>query len=117
MRRDVQPPISSDRMADWKPRMNRTVRHLADQLAGIRPGTLSAGFVETFRVPVGGQSIPIARLAAISARGDRILVSPFDVATVPAIVKALTGAKLNAYALNPRTIAVSVPPSSGEQRQ
>jgi ribosome recycling factor len=103
-------------MADWKPRMNRAVRHLGEQLAGIRPGTLSAGFVETFRVSVGGRGVPLARLAAITSQGDRILVSPFDPATVPAIVKALGESKLNAYALNPRAVAVSVPPPSGEQR-
>jgi hypothetical protein len=31
-------------------------------------------------------------------------------------VKAATEARLNAYALNPRAVAVSVPPASGEQR-
>ena len=41
-------------MGDWKPRMNRAVRHLAGQLAGIRPGTLSPGFIETFRVSING---------------------------------------------------------------
>lgn len=29
--------------------MLKPVRHLADQLAGIRPGTLGVGFIETFR--------------------------------------------------------------------
>ncbi len=32
------------------------------------------------------------------------------------MVKALTEARLNAYALNPTTVSVSVPPISGEQR-
>lgn len=31
-------------------------------------------------------------------------------------MRALTEARLNAYALNPRTVAVGVPPISGEQR-
>jgi ribosome recycling factor len=116
MRRLSPTPMSSERMGDWKPRMNRAVRHLAEGLAGIRPGTLSAGFVETFRVGIDGGSVPIARLASVTAQGDRILVSPFDPAHVPAVVKALTEAKLNAYAMNPRAVAVSVPPPSGEQR-
>ncbi len=32
-------------------------------------------------------------------------------------MKALASARLNAYALDPRTVAVGVPPVSGEQRQ
>jgi ribosome recycling factor len=104
-------------MSDWKPRMQRTVRHLADQLAGIRPGTLSVGFVATFRVAIQGNSVEVGKMASVASQGDRIVVTPFDPAHVPAIVKALTEARLNAYALNPRTVAVAVPPVSGEQRQ
>jgi ribosome recycling factor len=96
--------------------MQKAVRHLADQLAGIRPGTVSVGFVETFRVAVHGNMVTLGRMAGVSSRGDRIVVTPFDPANVPAIVKALTEAKLNAYALNPRAVAVGVPPVSGEQR-
>jgi ribosome recycling factor len=103
-------------MSDWKPRMQKAVRHLADQLAGIRPGTLSIGFIDTFRVPIRGNSVPVGKIAAVTSQGDRIIVRPFDQSHVPAVVKALTEARLNAYALDPRTVAVSVPPVSGEQR-
>src|SRR5262245_61049335 len=66
------------RMSDWKPRMQKTVRHLAEQLTGIRPGTLSIGFVETFRVAVGGNSVAVGKLAAVTGQGDRIVITPFD---------------------------------------
>jgi ribosome recycling factor len=103
-------------MGDWKPRMHKTVRHLAEQLAGIRAGTLSVGFVETFRVSLHGNSVGIGRMASGTGQGDRILITPFDRANVPAVVKALSEARLNAYALNPRSVCVGVPPVSGEQR-
>jgi ribosome recycling factor len=103
-------------MNDWKPRMQKTVRHLAGQLAGIRTGTISLGFIETVRADCHGSSVPIRRLGVIKQQGDRILVTPFDKADVTAVVKALTAARLNAYALNPSTVSVSVPPISGEQR-
>jgi ribosome recycling factor len=103
-------------MNDWKPRMHKTVRHLAEQLAGIRAGTLSVGFVETFRVSIGGNSVAIGRMASVTGQGDRIIITPFDQANVPAVVKALSDARLNAYALDPRTVCVGVPPVSGEQR-
>jgi ribosome recycling factor len=52
----------------------------------------------------------------LGQQGDRILVTPFDKGNVPAIVWALNEARLNASALNPSTVSVSVPPISGEQR-
>src|SRR5690348_8319770 len=103
-------------MNDWRPRMQRTVHHLAEQLAGIRTGTISIGFIETVRVDSQGSSAPIRHLEVIKQQGDRILVTPFDKAVVPAIVRALNEGRLNAYALKPTTVSVSVPPISGEQR-
>ena len=55
-------------------------------------------------------------MASVTGQGDRIVITPFDPSNVPAVVKALSDAKLNAYALNPRTVCVGVPPVSGEQR-
>lgn len=100
-----------------KPRMDKAVQHLAEQLRGIRSGPIGIGLVATVRVAIGGNSVPIDRLAAVRTQGDRLLVTPFDPANVPAIVRALTDARLSAYAMNPTTVAVSVPPMSGEQRQ
>jgi ribosome recycling factor len=103
-------------MNDWKPRMQKTVRHLADQLAGIRTGTISMGFIETVRVDCQGSSAPIRCLGLIKQQGDRILITPFDKENLPFVVRALGEARLNAYALNPTTVSVSVPPISVEQR-
>ncbi len=104
-------------MSDWKSGMQKAVCHLADQLAGIRPGGLGVGFVETFRVAVHGNSVTLGKMAGVTGQGNRIVVTPFDPANVPAVVKALSEARLNGYALDPRTVAVGVPPVSGEQRQ
>ena len=57
--------------------------------AGIRPGTLSVGFVETFRVAVHGNSVAIGRMAGVTSQGDRIVVTPIDPANVSAVEKAL----------------------------
>ena len=100
-----------------KPRMDKAVRHFADQLRGIRSGTISIGLIETVRVSVQGNLVPINRLGTARMQGDRILITPFDRANVPGLVKALNDSKLSAYALNPTTVSVSVPPMSVEQRQ
>lgn len=103
-------------MNDWAGRMSKSVRLLAEQLAGIRPGALSPGFIETFRVASQGRSLSIRQVATVAHRGDRITISPFDRSIVPAIVRSLVEARLNAYALDPATICVTIPPISGEQR-
>jgi ribosome recycling factor len=103
-------------MSDWKSRMNKPVRNLAEQLKGIRAGTLSPGFIETFRVPWQGGSEPISRLASIVPQQGRVVVTPFDRSMVTAIVKALSDARQNAYALDPARVCVSIPPISDEQR-
>ena len=76
-------------MNDWKPKMQKTVRHLAEQLTGIRSGTLSIGFIETFRASLQGNSVAIGRMASVTTQGDRIVIMPFDPANVPAVVRAL----------------------------
>ena len=103
-------------MHDWKPRMQKAARHLAEQLRGIRTGGVSLGMIQTIRVECQGRSVPINHLAVLKSQGDRILVTPFDRAVVPSVVKAFNAARLSAYALNPETVSVSVPPISVEQR-
>jgi ribosome recycling factor len=103
-------------MYDWKPRMQKIARHFAEQLHGIRSGTVDRGVIQTVRVDLQGNAVPISRLGTIKMQGNRILIQPFDRATVPAIVKALGESRMSAYALDPITVCVSVPPMSVEQR-
>ena len=100
-------------MHDWKPKMQKVARHFAEQIRGIRSGTISIGLIQTVRV----DSVPMNRLGAVKSQGDRILITPFDRAHVPSIVRALTESRLSAYALNPTTVCVSIPPLSVEQRE
>jgi ribosome recycling factor len=104
-------------MHDWKPKMQKVTRHFGEQIRGIRSGTISSGLIQTIRVDCQGRSVPINRLGAVKSQGDRILITPFDRATVSLIVKALTESRLSAYALNPTTVCVSIPSLSVEQRE
>ena len=65
-------------MYDCRPRMQKTARHLAEQLRGIRTGTVDRGVIQTIHVAWQGQSVPIDRLAVLKSQGDRILLMPFD---------------------------------------
>ncbi len=97
--------------------MERAVRHFAEQLRGIRTGTVSVGLIQTIRVNAQGKSAPINRLGAVKPQGDRILIAPFDRADVPFIVKVLVDSRLSAYALDPTTVCVSIPTLSVSQRE
>jgi ribosome recycling factor len=103
-------------MNDWKSSMRKAVQHLADQLRVIRTGTISAALVQAVRVNCAGNQVAVGRLGVIKSQGDRILIEPFDRGNVAGIVKTLNEARLSAYALNPTTVAVSVPPISLQQR-
>lgn len=103
-------------MPDWKQRMQKSVQLLSDQLSGIRPGTVSVGFVETFKIGSNGTTVPIQMIATVASRESNILVTPHDRRHIAPIIKALTDAKFSAYSLNPSTVNVSVPPISGEQK-
>ena len=70
-------------MNDWKPRMDKTVRHLAGQLAVIRTGTISLGFIGTggwtatatpSRSSVSGSSN--SKVTAFSSRPSTRRMSP-----------------------------------------
>ena len=39
-------------MHDWKPKMQQVARHFAEQVRGIRSGTVSIGLIQTIRVDV-----------------------------------------------------------------
>jgi ribosome recycling factor len=97
--------------------MRKAAQHFAEQIRGIRTGTISISLIQTIRVDSQGNSVPINRLGALKSQGDRILITPFDRANVPRIVKALSESRLGAYALNPTTVCVSIPPMSVQQRE
>ncbi len=103
-------------MYDCKPKMQQVAKHLAEQLRGIRTGTVSIGMIQTIRVDCHGKAVPINRLGSVRLQGDRIMIVPFDRSQVAPIVKALSESRLSTYALNPTTVSVSVPPLSVEQR-
>ena len=104
-------------MSTWQQQMAKPVKHLVEQLRWIRAGALSIGFLESFRVPHQGSTVPLAKVAVISPGKQTFHVRPFDPALVPAIEKTLVDSKLSAYRLNPTTVAVSIPPLSGEQKE
>jgi hypothetical protein len=59
------------RMYDWKPKMQKIARHFAEQVHGIRTGTVDRGVIQAIRVDLQGNAVPIRRLGVIKLQGDR----------------------------------------------
>jgi ribosome recycling factor len=55
--------------------------------------TTSPALVATFRVKWHSGSAPLAQLGRVTRQGERVVVTPFDAALVPTIVKALVDAR------------------------
>lgn len=81
--------------------MTRAVEYLEQELASVRTGRASPGLLDSLKVQVYGQRMPLKAAASISVRDSQtLLVTAFDPSTVAAIEKAISSSTLS---LNPRT--------------
>jgi ribosome recycling factor len=89
------------------------------ELGSIRTGKATTSLLDTVRVEVYGQSMPLNQVASVSAPEPRLLtVTPWDKGQVQAIEKALRESDLG---LNPQsqggTIRVPLPALNEERRK
>ena len=104
-----------------KLRTDKTLKHVKEQLGGIRTGRASPTLVDTIRVDYYGTSTPLHQIAHISVPEARqLMIKPFD--SSPAVVKDIEKAiQKSDLGLNPQTdgkqLRLTMPPLSGEQRQ
>ena len=106
---------------DLKEKTDKTLKHLRDQLSGIRTGRASPALVDTIRVDYYGAPTPLNQVAHISVPEPRqLMIKPFDASpqVMQDIQKAIHKSDLG---LNPQTdgkvLRLMMPPLSGEQRQ
>lgn len=97
--------------------MEKTIDNFEDSIKGIRLGTVTPSFIDTFKVSYYGQLTPIKHLAATSSDKGLVLVKPHDPNLLGTIQKTLKEAGLNAYVFSKQAVAVSVPPFCGEERE
>jgi ribosome recycling factor len=100
-------------------KIEKSVKHLREQLSGIRTGRASPALVETIRVDYYGTPTPLSQMAHISVPEARqLLIKPFDASVIKEVERAILKSDLG---LTPSTeqkqIRLSLPPLSGEQRQ
>ena len=98
-------------------KMNQAVQFVKDSTRGIRSTNITPSFVDTFRIPYNGTEVLLKQIAFSSQAKGQIMVKCYDPSSVGTIQKALNGAGLKAYAFSKDTVAISVPPPSGEDRE
>ncbi|GAB4161267.1 MAG: ribosome recycling factor [Planctomycetota bacterium] len=108
-------------LVDLRDRVEKTVQHLKDHLAGIRTGRASPALVETIRVDYYGTPTPLLQMAHISVPEPRqLMIKPFDAS--PPVIKEIERAIFKSdLGLAPQSdgkvLRLILPPLSGEQRQ
>ncbi len=107
-------------LTDLKQKTDKTLKHLKEQLGGIRTGRASPTLVDTIRVDYYGTMTPLNQIAHISVPDPRqLMIKPFDGS--PQVVKDIEKAiQKSDLGLNPQSdgkqLRLSMPPLSGEQR-
>jgi len=106
-------------LLDVEERMEKAIRKLKGDLAGIRTGRANPGLVDSLKVEVYGSAVPIKQVASVGApEPNQIVIRPYDPGTIKDIEKAIQASDLG---FNPqsdgRVIRLNVPPLSTEVRR
>jgi len=106
---------------DLHAKVDKTVKHLKEQLGTIRTGRASPTLVDTIKVDYYGTMTPLSQMANVSVPEPRqLLIKPFDPS--PPILKEMERAIMKSnLGLMPQSdgkvLRLNMPPLSGEQRQ
>jgi len=98
--------------------MDRALENTRKEFAGVRSGKASPAMLDSVRVEMYGQQMPINQCASVSAPEPRmLLVTPFDKGQIKAVEKAIRESDLGLDPAVQGTI-IRVPlPSMNEQRR
>ena len=106
---------------DFKPKLQRAIAQIRDELMGIRTGKASPVLVENLIIDAyqGTTKLKLQELATVTTNGPtQLVIAPFDPTTIQDIEKAILTSPLH---LTPRvdgkTIYIQVPALSEEQRK
>ncbi len=108
-----------DILLDVEDRMDKAIRKLKGDLAGIRTGRANPGLVDSLRVEVYGSPVPMKQIASVGApEPNQIVIRPFDPGTLKDIEKAIQASDLGFTPQNDgRVIRLNVPALSTEVRR
>jgi ribosome recycling factor len=106
-------------LLDVEERMEKAIRKLKGDLAGVRTGRANPGLVDSLRVEAYGSPIPIKQVASVAApEPTQIVIRPYDPGTLKDIEKAILASDLGFTPQSDgRVIRLNVPPLSTEVRR
>ncbi len=105
--------------AQLKARMEKTVEDFRANLLSTRTGRANVHMLDQVKVDYYGTDTPISQVAQISTpEPQMILVSPWEIALVPAVEKAIRTGNLGFNPMHDgKVIRVPVPPMTEERRR
>src|SRR5918994_711860 len=105
--------------AEVKKRMDAQLEFVRKELAGVRTGRASTGFLDTVHVEAYGAKMPLNQVASLSIPEPSLIVAqPFDPSLMGAIEKAIRASDLG---LNPsndgKVVRVPIPALTEDRRR
>lgn len=100
-------------------KFNDSINHLNGELTGVRTGRASSGLVDSIKVDVYGQSMPLKSVATITTPDAKtIQIQPWDQSNLAFIEKAISESQNLGLTPNNdgRVIRVNIPPLNEETR-
>jgi ribosome recycling factor len=112
-------PALKDVHAQLKGRMEKSVEDFRANLLSTRTGRASVHMLDQVKVDYYGTDTPISQVAQISTpEAQLILVSPWEIALVPAVEKAIRTSNLGFNPMHDgKVIRVPVPPMTEDRRK
>jgi len=100
-------------------KMEQTVAHLKDDLAGIRTGRAAPAVINRVTVEYYGTPVPLNQLAGVSVPEPRLLlIQPFDKSAISSIERAIMQSDLGITPSNDgNVIRLAFPPLTEERRK
>lgn len=111
---------TQDILDQAKPKMDKAVEYLLDELKGLRTGRASTALVEGIQVEQYGQTMTLKQVATLSAPDARtVQITPWDPTMLQVIEKAIRESQ--SLGLNPNNdgsvIRLNLPPLNEETRR
>jgi ribosome recycling factor len=112
-------PALKDVHTQLKARMEKTVEDFRANLLSTRTGRASVHMLDQVKVDYYGTDTPLSQVAQISTpESQLILVSPWDMAMVAAIEKAIRTSNLGFNPMHDgKVVRVPIPPMNEERRK
>jgi ribosome recycling factor len=112
-------PALKNVYAQLKSRMEKSVEDFRANLLSTRTGRANVHMLDQVRVDYYGTDTPISQVAQISTpEAQLILVSPWEIALVPVVEKAIRTSNLGFNPMHDgKVIRVPVPPMTEERRR